>query len=147
MVRRYRKQRDLSVPRSEEESRPKRKKPNGRPELEPIGSTRFWRHYASRLLSPLAVTALPLLFASELWLKVFNGTIARAWDGSGHFALAQLYDRTIFPDVFGWTHAYFGGMPFPNFYPPLFYWLVALLHHTHLFSFSTSFKIMIMLPA
>jgi len=147
MVRRYRKQRDLSVPRSEEESRPKRKKPNGCPELEPIGSTRFWRHYASRLLSPLAVTALPLLFASELWLKVFNGTIARAWDGSGHFALAQLYDRTIFPDVFGWTHAYFGGMPFPNFYPPLFYWLVALLHHTHLFSFSTSFKIMIMLPA
>ncbi|MBI3653598.1 MAG: hypothetical protein HY231_21415 [Acidobacteria bacterium] len=37
-------------------------------------------------------------------------------------------------------------MPFPNFYPPLFYWCVALLHHTHLVSFGTAFKLMVALP-
>ena len=37
-------------------------------------------------------------------------------------------------------------MPFPNFYPPLFYWLVALLHHTHLFSFNAAFKLVMALP-
>src|SRR5205085_2117977 len=69
-----------------------------------------------------------------------------ATNGSGHYAIAQLYDQTIFPDTFGWTHAYFGGMPFPNFYPPLFYWLVALLHHTRIVSFSAAFKLVMALP-
>lgn len=67
--------------------------------------------------------------------------VARGWDGSGHNAIGTLYDQVIFPNTFGWTGAYCGGMPFPNFYPPLFYWLVALLHHTHLVSFSTALKI------
>jgi hypothetical protein len=51
-----------------------------------------------------------------------------------------------FPDTFGWTQSYFGGMPFPNFYPPLFYWCVALLHHTQLFSFEMAFKLMTAWP-
>ncbi|HSE19259.1 MAG TPA: hypothetical protein VLB46_19510 [Pyrinomonadaceae bacterium] len=70
----------------------------------------------------------------------------RAWDGTGHFGVAQVYDQSIFPDTFGWISSYFGGMPFPNFYPPLFFWLVSFLHHTHLFSFPTAFKLMIFLP-
>jgi len=37
-------------------------------------------------------------------------------------------------------------MPFPNFYPPLFYWCVALLHHTHVFYFASAFKLMVALP-
>jgi hypothetical protein len=37
-------------------------------------------------------------------------------------------------------------MPFPNFYPPLFYWLTSLLEHTHLFSFATAFKLVIITP-
>ncbi len=69
-----------------------------------------------------------------------------AWDGSGHFTLAQIYSNTIFPDTFGWTNSFFGGMPHPNNYPPLFYWLIALLDHSHLFSFLTSFKIVLVLP-
>src|SRR5205085_1029453 len=47
---------------------------------------------------------------------------------------------------FGWTHAYFGGMPFPNLYPPLFYWCVSLLVHTHLFPFTTAFKLVTTIP-
>ena len=53
---------------------------------------------------------------------------------------------SIFPDTFGWTNAYFAGMPLPNFYPPLFFWIVSFLHHTHLFSFAAAFKLVIALP-
>ena len=37
-------------------------------------------------------------------------------------------------------------MPFPNFYPPLFFWCVALLQHTRLLTFGASFKLMVFLP-
>jgi hypothetical protein len=56
-------------------------------------------------------------------------------DGTGHYAVAHLYSQSTFPDTFGWTHAYFGGMPFPNFYPPLYYWAVSALARTGLLSF------------
>lgn len=82
----------------------------------------------------------------KLWAAIWRGAESRAWDGTGHSAIAQIYDQTIFPNTFGWAHSYFGGMPFPNFYPPLFYWCVALLHHTHLFSFASAFKLMVVLP-
>ncbi len=52
----------------------------------------------------------------------------------------------MFPNTFGWVHDFFAGMSFPNFYPPLFYWLVALLDHIHLFSFLTAFKIVLIVP-
>ncbi len=110
-----------------------------------IGGTR-WRHRAQRLFPLLFISALPVALTSPLWLQIWHGVRPRATNGSGHYAIAQLYDHLIFPDTFGWTHAYFGGMPFPNFYPPLFYWLVALLHHTHLISFNVAFKLVMALP-
>jgi hypothetical protein len=94
----------------------------------------------------MAVTTIPLTLSHKLWLEIWQGGRPRAWDGTGHYAIARIYDQTIFPDTFGWTHAYFGGMPFPNFYPPLFYWCVALIHHTGLFSFNAAFKIVVALP-
>lgn len=102
--------------------------------------------YAPRLLSLIAVTALPILFTTDLWEEVWSGSRPQAWDGSGHYALAQQYSREIFPDTFGWTHAFLGGTPHPNFYPPLFYWLVALLDRVPFISFITSFKIVLALP-
>lgn len=92
------------------------------------------------------ICLLPVALTSFIWLEVVRGVAARAIDGSGHFAIGQIYDQSIFPDTFGWTNAYFGGMSFPNFYPPLFFWLVSLLHHTHLFSFATAFKLVISTP-
>src|SRR5215203_2851710 len=95
----------------------------------------------------LAVISLvPVALTSFIWLQVIGGVASRAIDGSGHYAVAQIYDQSIFPETFGWTSAYFGGMPFPNFYPPLFFWLVSLLHHTHLFSFATAFKLVVAVP-
>ncbi len=86
------------------------------------------------------VTILPVLFNLEVWVKLWKGARPRAWDGTGHFAISQIYSTSIFPDTFGWTTTYFSGMPLPNFYPPLFYWCVALLHNIGLFSHALSFK-------
>lgn len=99
-----------------------------------------------RLFLLVFITLLPIALASNVWLGVLRGGRVRASDGSGHFALTQIYDQTIFPDTFGWTQAYFAGMPFPNFYPPLFQWTVSLLHHSGLFSFDAAFKLMVALP-
>jgi hypothetical protein len=48
-------------------------------------------------------------------------------DGSGHVAVLHLYALHIYPDIQGWLPEFFGGMPFPIYYPPLFYWLGATL--------------------
>ena len=92
------------------------------------------------------ITLLPVALTSFIWLEVIRGVTSRAIDGSGHFAIAQIYDQSIFPDTFGWTNAYFAGMSFPNFYPPLFFWLVSLLHHTGLLSLAGAFKIVVAAP-
>lgn len=92
------------------------------------------------------ISLLPVALKSFIWFEVIHGVAPRAIDGSGHYAAAQIYDREIFPDTFSWTNAYFAGMPLPNFYPPLFFWIVSFLHHTHLFSFATAFKLVIALP-
>lgn len=102
------------------------------------------RHKTTYWLAVICL--LPLALTSFIWLEVVRGSASRAIDGSGHFAIAQIYDQTIFPETFGWTNAYFAGLPFPNFYPPLFFWLVSLLHHSHLFSFATAFKLVVAVP-
>lgn len=95
------------------------------------------------LFWPLLVTLLPLALTRDIWWQVLHSGVPRAWDGTGHYAIAQLYFHTIFPDTLGWVPAYFGGMPFPNFYPPLFYWSISLLAYTNLFNFLTAFKLMV----
>jgi hypothetical protein len=92
------------------------------------------------------ISLLPVALTSFIWLEVMRGVASRAIDGSGHYAAAQIYDQSIFPDTFGWTSAYFAGMSLPNFYPPLFFWLVSLLHHTGLFSFAAAFKLVLAVP-
>ncbi len=91
--------------------------------------------------------------SSLLFLCLFQGTHSSigllrsaAWDGSSHESLTELYSTQIFPDTFGWTDVDFGGMPFPNFYPPAQVWLAALLHHLHLFSFGAAFKLAVLTP-
>ncbi len=50
------------------------------------------------------------------------------WDGSTHFSMAILYSQSIFPAVWGWIPNYFFGMPFPQFYPPLFSYVFSILN-------------------
>ena len=86
-----------------------------------------WLDFVWRLYPVAVVSIFPIALLSNFWLEVWRGVRSRATDGSGHWGVAQIYNASIFPDTFGWTDAYFGGMPFPNFYPPLFHWLVGLL--------------------
>jgi hypothetical protein len=99
-----------------------------------------------RILAPFYVTLLPIILCRSLVIAMWQSGIPRAWDGTGHYGIAQIYAQSIFPDTFGWTNAYLAGMPFPNFYPPLFFWCVALLAKLQLFSFLTAFKLMVLLP-
>jgi hypothetical protein len=108
---------------------------------------RFISSAVPRLLIQLSfIITLPVILSRRLWQEIWSGVRSHAWDGTGHSAVAQIYNQSIFPDTLGWTHAFFGGMPLPNFYPPLFYWLVALLAHTHLFSLTTAFKLIVIIP-
>jgi hypothetical protein len=73
------------------------------------------------------------IYAWWLWLSA--GYLLQYWrnpliggaDGAGHVALLHLYQNHIYPDVQGWIPEFFGGMPFPVYYPPLFYWLGATI--------------------
>ncbi len=106
------------------------------------------RHKVARSTCLLlcGIVLLPLTFSNTLWQEVWSGVRSRAWDGTGHSSVARLYSQSAFPDTFGWTHSHFAGMPLPNFYPPFFYWLVALLEHTRLFSFETALKLVVVIP-
>lgn len=101
---------------------------------------------AKAILFPLYMSLFAFVIVHEMWVITWTSGIPRAWDGTGHFGAAQIYDRAIFPDTFGWIDSYFGGMPFPNFYPPLFFWCVAFFHHTHLLSLVTAFKVLMLGP-
>src|SRR5258705_7230961 len=67
-----------------------------------------------------------LLSGKFLWNYWTNGAIGGA-DGSGHVAALHLYATHVYPDIQGWLPEFFCGMPFPIYYPPLFYWLGATL--------------------
>lgn len=99
--------------------------------------------FVKRVIPSLFITALPLALTRSIWWQVWHSGVPRAWDGTGHYGIAKIYAQTIFPETLGWVPAYFGGMPFPNFYPPAFYWSVSLLQRTNLFSFLTAFKLVL----
>jgi hypothetical protein len=67
-----------------------------------------------------------LLSGRFFWNYWTNGAVGGA-DGSGHVAALHLYAIHVYPDIQGWLPEFFGGMPFPIYYPPLFYWLGATL--------------------
>ncbi len=82
----------------------------------------------SVILAPtLLLCSAPLLRSASFFRTYFGPSLLRSWDGAAHLAADYLYARTIFPDTFGWTDVWSAGMPLPNFYPPLFYWITALL--------------------
>lgn len=93
----------------------------------------------------VGVAVIPLVSGADFWRSIWQGDLPRAWDGSSHYAVVNLYDREMFPDTFGWATEFWEGMPFPNFYPPLFYWLISFIHDFSAFSFLASFKLVLAL--
>jgi len=92
---------------------------------------RFLRLLAStdpRTARVIDLSLLLLLFAlvcGPFLYHVHQTALPGGWDGVPHYAIADLYAKRYFPDLSGWMPEYFAGMPFPNFYPPTFYVLVA----------------------
>ncbi len=101
------------------------------PEPAPASRLERWVRPRSRVAEyALDFGVLVALFAAvggPYLLRVFESALPGGWDGVAHYAIADIYARRIFPALSGWTPEYFAGMPFPNFYPPLFYFTVALL--------------------
>lgn len=94
--------------------------PRGRPLAAASGGRRDTLAVAS-LLALFALAAGPHL------ARCYRSAVPGGWDGIAHFAIAEIYARRIFPALSGWVPEYFAGMPFPDFYPPLFYVAVAAL--------------------
>jgi hypothetical protein len=113
----------------------------------------FGSAWAKRVgsLSPagvlLALCAFALLFNPGPWSAIWNGGLPHAWDGSGQYAAAKLYADSIFPDVFGWLPQYVAGTPFPNYYPPLFQWLVGAVTVWLGVPFDAAFKAVLVFSA
>jgi hypothetical protein len=94
----------------------------------------------------LASISLPVFWVGMSGGLTWQGYVPHSWDGGGHYGIAWIYCQDGFPDTFGWSQAYYGGMPLPNFYPPLFYWIISLLHHSGIASFDLAFKFVLILP-
>lgn len=105
------------------------------------GSLRGASSTSPRRLAPLLAAEGPLSFVVDLALllalfaavcgpflvRVHETALPGGWDGVPHHAIADLYARRLFPAISGWMPEYFAGMPYPNFYPPVFYMVVAAL--------------------
>jgi hypothetical protein len=93
-------------------------------------------------ISPVAFNLLIVSLVSIFLLIVLNFHYLLAYiqlpavignDGPGQAAAGRYYADHIFPRTWGWISQWLGGMPFPQFYPPLFYMLVAAVYRiTHL---------------
>jgi len=68
-------------------------------------------------------------------LEVVQLGIFAGADTSGHIAIGKYYADHIFPSTWGWADQWFNGMPFPQFYPPLFYMIMAVLSKSLPFSY------------
>ena len=104
------------------------------------------KHVKTWLAASLAAISLLVLGEAMSGGLTWRGYVPRSWDGGGHYGIARVYCQEEFPDTFGWSQAYYGGMPLPNFYPPLFYWIISLLRHSGIASFDLAFKFVLILP-
>ncbi len=82
--------------------------------------------FPTLLLDFLLVISALIGTSYNLHWSILHSSVLGGWDGVSHTALAQDYAQNIWPAIFGWTPRWYLGMPFPNFYHPLFFWIVGL---------------------
>lgn len=92
------------------------------------------------LLFALAIPASLFLFLIDTVLFYWTTPYVIGWDGTGHATIAKVYAETIFPATWGWIDTWYTGMPFPQFYPPLFYFFFACLYLSTQFEYMALFK-------
>ena len=82
--------------------------------------------YFSNLSIILAIVTL--VFNWQIFKTFWQFSFVSGWDGANHAAIGEYYANNIFPRTWGWIPHWFAGMPFPQFYPPLFYFSTAFLY-------------------
>jgi hypothetical protein len=88
----------------------------------------------------VAMAGLLFVVRAKYFLLYLSLPIPGGFDAVGHFTAGTYYASHLFPSVWGWSHAWFSGMPFPQFYPPLFYFVMAFFYKVLPFSYATIFK-------
>ncbi len=83
--------------------------------------------YKSSVFVGAVCSILLLLLNIEIFYPYLTSPFIQGWDGAGHALVAEYYAHNIFPSTWGWVTNWYAGMPFAQYYPPLFYFLVALL--------------------
>ena len=85
------------------------------------------RHKVPRILPWALLYLWWFLLSGNYLFKFWSNPLIAGADGSGHVAVLHLYAKHVYPNLYGWIPELFGGMPFPVYYPPLFYWSGATL--------------------
>jgi len=83
--------------------------------------------HSKRRVLLVAVYAWWLILGGGYLWRFAHAAAVSGVDGSGHVAALHLYATHVYPYLHGWLPEFFGGMPFPVFYPPMFYWIGATL--------------------
>ncbi|HMP67261.1 MAG TPA: hypothetical protein PKA60_00740 [Candidatus Paceibacterota bacterium] len=100
----------------------------------------IYKHRNSIVLQGfLAISIFLALNYKELYFYIINPFVPGG-DGNGHMATGLYYAEHIFPRTWGLIPNWFGGMPFPNFYPPFFYWIIAFFYKITDFNYIYVFK-------
>lgn len=87
----------------------------------------------SNIIGIICLAGIVIISRFDMFVGFLTAPFIQGWDGAAHQAVAEYYSAHIFPSVWGWIPLWYAGMPFPQFYPPLFYFLVAAA--SHLFPF------------
>jgi hypothetical protein len=96
---------------------------------------------SARNLSLVVFFAVATLAVNrEVFETLWRSHHIAGYDGTSHAVVGEYYAKHIFPKTWGWMPHWFAGMPFPQFYPPLFYFLAAVLYHLLPFSYGTIIK-------
>lgn len=102
----------------------------------------FFYKYGNLIVPTFFVLIFLLLNLDHISLYLLSKTTV-GFDGVSHFAIGKIYSENIFPGFFGWIHNWYLGMPFPQFYPPIFYFIVAILAGIFPISYEEVFRLFV----
>ncbi|MGE0784252.1 MAG: hypothetical protein AB7S26_01090 [Sandaracinaceae bacterium] len=91
------------------------------------GSARRDAAITSAVITSAGLLAATIAMAYPLLDAIFAHREPGGWDGVCHFAVGARWAEASAPRFFAWMPEQFAGMPFPTFYPPLFFAAAALL--------------------
>jgi hypothetical protein len=118
------------------------------PDQQIVGPQHTGRAHALALFSgrsPLFMivffAAITLLLSLRELSAFWNAPWTGSFDGMSHVVVGEYYANNVFPKTSGWMPHWFGGMPFPDFYPPLFYWVTALIYRLTPLSYLTTVRL------